>query len=375
MFFKDIIGHQEAKARLIKMVNDGRLPHALLFTGKQGSGDLPVAIAFAQFLLCSNKQSEDSCGTCPSCLKVSKLAHPDLHLSFPIYVSKTDGIKSCEDLIGDFRETVLHQPYITLNEWFNEIKSENKQPVIPTDESAAILRKLSFTSYEGHYKIVLMWLSEKMNTECANKLLKVLEEPSEKTVFILTTSEPEQLLPTILSRVQQIPFYNCTDEEIAQGLTQRYNTGKEVAQQIALLANGNFGEAIGLLQHQDENVSFLSNFQDFMRLALRFDASKALDWIEVNAKIGREKQKQFIQYALEIFRDSLMYNFGEQSLVRLSGQEKQFLEKFAPFINQKNYEQLVEEFNSNYYYIERNANPKILFMDLLLKTNELINKK
>ncbi|MBK9285229.1 MAG: DNA polymerase III subunit delta [Sphingobacteriaceae bacterium] len=375
MFFKDIIGQQEAKTRLINMVREGRVPHALMLTGKQGSGELPAAIAFAQYLLCSNQQANDSCGTCPSCQKVSKLAHPDLHLSFPIYLSKTEGIKSCDDLLADFRDSVLHQPYLNLNDWFNEIKSENKQPVIPAEESANILRKLSFTSYEGKYKIALIWLSEKMNAECANKLLKVLEEPSEKTIFILTSSAPEQLLPTILSRVQQIPFYSCTDEEIANGLRQRYNSTQEIAQQIALLANGNFGEAIALLQHQDENVSFLSNFQEFMRLALRFDAAKALDWIEVNAKIGREKQKQFIQYALEIFRDSLMFNFGDQSLVRISGQEKQFLEKFAPFINQKNYEQLVEEFNSNYYYIERNANPKILFMDLLLKTNELINKK
>jgi len=375
MFFKDIVGQKEEKHRLIKMVKESRVPHALLFSGKQGSGELPAAIAFAQYLLCSDQQENDSCGVCPSCQKVSKLVHPDLHLSFPIYLSKADKIYCCDDLLKDFREAVLHQPYLSLNDWFNEIKSENKQPVIPAEESANILRKLSYTSYEGKFKISIIWLSEKMNAECANKLLKILEEPSEKTIFILTTSNIEQLLPTIISRVQQIPFYSSTDEEITEALQKRYNTTRESALQTALLANGNFGEAISLLSHHDENVSFLANFQAFMRLALRFDAGKAIDWIEVNAKTGREKQKQFIQYALEIFRDALMYNFGERSLVRLSGQEKDFLEKFAPFINQKNYESLVEEFNSNYYYIERNANPKILFMDLLLRTNELINKK
>jgi len=188
-------------------------------------------------------------------------------------------------------------------------------------------------------------------------------------------NNPEQLLSTIRSRVQLIQFYDCSEKEISEALIKQYGTDPALASQTAILAHGSYSEACELLNTNDDSVSFLSNFQTFMRLALRFDCAKAMQWIDENAGIGREKQKQFLQYALEVFRDSLMYNYGSKDLVRLSGQEREFLEKFAPFVNQKNYERLVEEFNNNYYYIERNANPKILFTDLILTTNELINLK
>ena len=373
MLYEQIVGQQEPKNRLLKMVKEERVPHALLFSGREGCGNLPAAIAFAQHLYCTDKKESGACGSCVSCNKVSKLIHPDLHLVFPI--AKSKDVKSSDDLIKEFRETFLQNPYITLNDWFNELNAENKQPIIPVEESGEILRKLSYTSYEGSYKMMIIWQPEKMNAESANKLLKILEEPPEKTIFVLVSNNPEQLLATIFSRVQQIPFYGCSEQEIAEALVSQYKINAEVAGQVAILANGSYSEALQLLTQNEESVSFLNNFQTFMRLALKFDCSKALLWIDENASTGREKQKQFLQYGLEVFRDSLMFNYGDKSLVRLSGQEKQFLEKFAPFVNQKNYEKLVEEFNGNYYYIERNANPKILFMDLILKTNELINLK
>jgi DNA polymerase-3 subunit delta' len=373
MLYTQIVGQQEPKHRLLKMVKEERVPHALLFAGKEGSGNLPAAIAFAQHLYCKNKTNDGACGSCISCNKVAKLIHPDLHLVFPI--AKSKDVKSSNDLVKEFRETFLANPYISLNDWFNELSAENKQPIIPVEEANDILKKLSYTSYEGSYKIMIIWQPEKMNAESANKLLKILEEPPEKTIFVLVSNHTEQLLTTIISRVQQIPFYNCSEQEISEALVSNYKVNADVARQTAILANGNYAEAITLLTHNEESVSFLAHFQSFMRLALKFDPSKALVWIDENASSGREKQKQFLQYGLEVFRDCLMYNFGDKNLVRLSGQEKQFLEKFAPFVNQKNYERLVEEFNSNYYYIERNANPKILFMDLILKTNELINTK
>jgi DNA polymerase-3 subunit delta' len=373
MLYSEIIGQQEPKFRLLKMVNEERVPHALLFSGKEGSGNLPAAIAFAQHLYCKNKTEQGACGTCTSCNKVSKLIHPDLHLVFPI--AKSKDVKSSNDLIKEFREAFLAHPYMSLTDWFNELSADNKQPIIPVEEANDILKKLSYTSYEGSYKIMIIWQPEKMNAEASNKLLKILEEPPEKTIFILVTNHSDQLLATIISRVQQIPFYSCSEQEISDGLIHNYKVNADVARQTAILANGNYAEAISLLTHNEESVSFLSHFQIFMRLALKFDAGKAITWIDENAATGREKQKQFLQYGLEVFRDCLMYNFGDKNLVRLSGQEKAFLEKFAPFVNQKNYEKLVEEFNNNYYYIERNANPKILFMDLILKTNELINMK
>ncbi|MCC6372402.1 MAG: DNA polymerase III subunit delta' [Bacteroidia bacterium] len=373
MLYQQIIGQKEAKHRLLKMVKEERVPHALLFTGAEGSGNLPAALAFAQHLFCTSKTETGACGHCSPCQKVAKLAHPDLHLVFPI--AKSKDVKSSDDLIKEFREAVLHQPYLTLTEWFNELDAENKQPIIPVEQASDILRKLSYTSYEGSYKMMVIWQPEKMNNEASNKLLKILEEPPEKTIFVLVSNNPDQLLATILSRVQQIPFYSCTEEDITEALVQQFKLNTETARQTAILAHGNYGQALELLKHHDETVSFLSNFQNFMRLALKFDCNKAIAWIDECATLGREKQKQFLQYGLEVFRDSLMFNYGDRSLVRLSGQEKQFLEKFAPFVNQRNYERLVEEFNNNYYYIERNANPKILFMDLLLKTNELINTK
>jgi len=373
MQYDQITGQKEAKGRLLKMVNEARIPHALLFSGKEGSGNLPAALAFSQHLFCKEPSQAGACGKCISCNKVSKLIHPDLHFVFPI--AKSKDVKSSNDLIKEFREAFLQQPYLSLNDWFNELGAENKQPIIPVEESNDILRKLSYTSYEGTYKVMLIWQPEKMNAEAANRLLKILEEPPDQTIFILVSTQPDQLLATIFSRVQQIPFFNCSEDEVAKALVLNYKVNEDVARQTAMLSNGNYGEAIALLSHNDDNVSFLNNFQSFMRLALKFDCGKALQWIDENAGSGREKQKQFFQYGLEVFRDSLMFNFGEKNLVRLSGQEKQFLEKFAPFVTQKNYEKLVEEFNSNYYYIERNANPKILFMDLIMKTNELINLK
>ncbi|MDI1356222.1 MAG: DNA polymerase III subunit delta' [bacterium] len=373
MLYSQIIGQTEPKLHLAKMVREERVPHALLFSGKEGCGNLPAALAFAQHLYCSDKKENGPCGVCLSCNKVSKLIHPDLHFVFPI--AKNKEVKSSNDLLKEFREAFLQNPYLTLNGWFSEISAENKQPIIPVEESNDILRKLSYTSYEGSYKIMLIWQPEKMNAESANKLLKILEEPPEKTIFILVANHPEQLLATILSRVQLIQFYDCSEKEISEALMEQFNVSSEVASQTAMLAHGSYSEAMSLLNENEESISFLSNFQSFMRLALRFDCGKALQWVEENAVTGRERQKQFLQYALEVFRDCLMYNYGAKDLVRLSGQERQFLEKFAPFVNQKNYERLVEEFNSNYYYIERNANPKILFTDLLLTTNELINLK
>lgn len=373
MLYENIVGQQEAKQRLLKMVNEERVPHALLFSGKEGSGNLPAAIAFAQHLYCTEKTPQGACNVCAACQKVAKLIHPDLHLVFPI--AKSKDVKSSSDLLKEFREAVLDNPYLSLNDWFNELSAENKQPIIPVEEANDILRKLSYTSYEGSYKMMIIWQPEKMNLEAANKLLKILEEPPEKTIFVLVSNQPDQLLATIISRVQQIPFYQCSEEDIASALSRNYKLNAETARQIAMLANGNYAEAVALATQSEENVSFLANFQGFMRLALKFDCGKVLQWIDENAASGREKQKQFLQYGLEVFRDCLMYNYGERNLVRLSGQEKQFLEKFAPFVKRNNYEKLIEEFNNNYYYVERNANPKILFMDLFLKTNELINLK
>lgn len=371
MLFKNIVGQTPVKTKLLNMLHDGRVPHALMFSGPEGSGNLPAAFAFIQYLFCQNKQTNDSCGVCPSCLKVSKLIHPDLHLVFPIPLSKS--VRTSNDLLPEFREQFIETPYLTIHDWFDSLNAENKQPTIPTDEANDILKKLSYTSYEGGYKIMVIWQPEKMNASSANKLLKILEEPPEQTLFLLVCNHPEQLLATIISRVQQIQFYKIETEDIAKGLMEQFDCQPQAAKQAAMLSDGSFREAQLLLQHLDGGTAYLQNFRTFMLIALKFDAIKAVSWVDENSRIGREKQKQFLQYGLEIFRDCLMFNFGSVDLVRHSGEEKEFITKFARFVNQRNYERLLEEFNSAFYHVERNANPKILFMDLIMKTNEFIN--
>ncbi|MES2565622.1 MAG: DNA polymerase III subunit delta' [Bacteroidota bacterium] len=371
MLFKQIIGQNPVKNKLLNMLHDGRVPHALMFTGPEGSGNLLAAFAFVQYLFCKDKNEWDSCGVCPSCLKVNKLIHPDLHLVFPIPLSKN--VRTSNDLLPEFREAFIETPYLTIHDWFDNLSAENKQPTIPTDEANDILKKLSYTSYEGGYKIMIIWQPEKMNASSANKLLKILEEPPEQTLFLLVCNHPDQLLSTIISRVQQVPFYKIETEEIAKGLVDEFSCQPQAARQAAMLSDGSYREAQLLVQHLDGGTAYLQNFRTFMLIALKFDAIKAVGWIDENARIGREKQKQFLQYGLEIFRDCLMFNFGSVDLVRHSGEEKEFITKFARFINQRNYERLLEEFNSAFYHVERNANPKILFMDLIMKTNELIN--
>lgn len=373
MYFKDIIGQQEAKTKLLGMFADNRIPHALMLTGPEGSGNLLAAFAFIQYVFCTQKQEKDSCGVCPSCIKTSKLGHPDLHLVFPIAKSKE--IKTSNDLLLEFRECFLENPYITIHDWFNNINAENKQPLIPTEEASSILKKLAYTSYEGGYKVMLIWQPETMNADSANKLLKILEEPPEQTLFVLVCNHPDKLLTTILSRVQQLVFLKIDTQDITSGLVNQFGCQESLAKQAAFMCDGNYREAQLLLQQNDDEHGFLQLFRSFMMISLNFDAIKAVSWIDETARAGREKQKQFLQYGLEIFRDCLMYNFGSVDLVRLSGDEKTFVTKFSKFINHRNYEKITTEFNSSFYYIERNANPKILFMDLIMKTNELINLK
>jgi DNA polymerase-3 subunit delta' len=371
VLFKEIVGQDLVKIQLTKMVRESRVPHALMFNGQEGTGNLPAAVAFIQYLFCQNRTDTDSCNVCHSCLKTQKLIHPDLHLVFPI--NKSKDIRTSNDLIKEFRELFLETPYLTLTDWFNSLNAENKQPIIPTDEANDILRKLSYTSYEGGYKVMLIWQPEKMNSESANKLLKILEEPPEQTLFLLVCNNPNQLLATIISRVHQIVFQQLNLSTISQALVSQYQCSNSIANQTALLSNGSYREAQLLIQNANSSLEYLQLFRTFMLTALNFNPVKAISWIDENARIGREKQKQFLQYGLHIFRDCLMFNYGSKEVVNQFGEENDFIIKFSKFVHQKNYEKLINEFNSACYHIERNANPKIVFMDLIMKANELIN--
>lgn len=379
MNYTQVLGQAEAKQRLRQMVAENRVPHALLIKGPAGSGTLPLALAFASHLLCTQKSADGPCGQCSACYKTSRLIHPDLHFSIPIVLNSES--RTSEVWLENFREALLREPYLDLNDWAAETHTENKVPVIGVDEIKHLLAKLSYTSFEGQYKIVLMWLPEKMNNNAANKILKVLEEPGERTVFIMVSQQPDQLLPTILSRLQQLPLTPLNKPEIEDYLLNQRGVPAFKVAVAAYLADGNLREALALSSPDDEEVydgeadmkiDLALHFQTFMRLAFNYDYARIWQWVEDTAPLGREQHKRFFLYGLNMFRDCVMYNYGNRDLVKVEEREKQFLQKFAPFVNKDNVEKLMEEFNQGHYHVDRNANPRILFTDLFGRCHALI---
>lgn len=371
MLFKEIIGQQVIKERLVRSVKEGRISHAQLFLGPQGSGNLALALAYAQYISCGKKQEDDSCGQCLSCVKYNKLVHPDLHFVYPVALSKD--VRISTDVAVKWRETFLDNPYVTLFNWFEMLDAENKQAVIGVEESAEILRKLSLTTYEAEYKIMIIWQAEKMNPAAANKLLKILEEPPEKTLFLLVCETEDQLLRTIVSRTQLIKITKINEFDLKNALKERHNLSEGAAESTAHLADGNYAEALSLINENENAGQNLASFQKLMRASLKFDPKAVMVWIDEISVAGRERQKNFLNYSLHIMRESLILNYADASLVKLGGDEQGFVTKFSPFIHANNVERFIDELNKAHHHMERNANAKILFMDLAFKFNELLN--
>lgn len=372
MLFKDIVGQSAVKQRLIRSVKDNRVSHAQLFLGPDGSGNLALAIAYAQYICCTNKQPSDSCGECPSCIKYFKFVHPDLHFAFPIAISKEKPISTFS--LPQWREAISENPYMNLFQWYEILEVENKQGIINVDESAEILRKLSLMAYESEFKTMIIWMPEKMNASAANKLLKILEEPPEKTLFILVTENEDQLLRTIISRTQLVKINKLADAEIKAVLIEKHQLTEQDAARIAYLADGNYNHALSLLkENESENFNF-NSFSEWMRSCFRGDLIKISGWSVEMSTIGRERQKNFLGYALNAFRECLIMNYADQSIIRIEGDELDFIKKFAPFINANNCQELIAAFERSIQHIERNANPKILFLDLSIKCIDLLKQ-
>jgi DNA polymerase-3 subunit delta' len=371
MFFKEIIGQQDIKQRLVQSVASNRVSHAQLIFGHEGSGALPLAVAYAQYIHCTNRNETDSCGECPSCQKYRKLVHPDLHFVYPIALSKD--LRVSTQAIKEWRDAFLENPYLTLDEWFGKLEAENKQAVIGQEESGEILKKLSLTTFEGEFKIMIIWMAEKMNITAANKLLKILEEPPDKTLFLIVTEHEDQLLRTIVSRTQLVRIHGISDADLTAALMERHQLEKADAEKIAFQSDGNYAQARQLLERSEQAAFNLSTFQKLMRACLKFDAAKVLTLVDDLAAIGRERQKHFLSYSLDLVRESLLINYADPKLVRMAGEELAFISKFAPFIHAANGENFIEELNLALKHIERNGSPKIIFLDLAFKINELIN--
>lgn len=362
MFFKDVIGQEETKQRLIQKVNEGRIPHAQLICGPEGVGKLPLALAYARYISCTNRGATDACGVCPSCVKFSKLVHPDVHFVFPVVKSGRS-----DDYIVEWRRMVLNNPYFNLNHWLNEINAENAQAVIYTKESDEIMKKLSLKSSEGGFKITIIWLPEKMQLACSNKLLKLLEEPPEKTVFLLVSEAPDLILPTILSRTQRFNIRKIDEASIAQVLQQKYGVQQATSVTIAHLANGSFIKALETIHLNEESQLFFELFVNLMRLSYQRKIREMKLWSEQVAALGRERQKNFLSYCQRMIRENFIYNLHQKELVYMTPDEQNFSTRFAPFVNERNVIGIMNELSEAQQHIEQNVNAKMVFFDFSLK--------
>ena len=380
MRFCEIIGQDGVKDLLRQSVIDGRIAHAQLFTGIPGIGKVALALAYAQYLACPHRTTEDSCGKCASCLQYQNLQHPDLHFTFPIV--KSDAGDTCDDFVNKFRTLVASAPYFDLDDWYRELGVETKQAVIYEKESGEINRKLSLKSFGDGYKIMLIWLPEKMNVACSNKLLKLLEEPPTQTLFLLVSEEPQLLLPTILSRVQEIRVPRLSESVITEALLTRYHIlSNEDASDISHIASGSYLSAIRLVNSGSENNVFFDDFVALMRNAWlvgqKKDYSALLQlrrWsLEMSdLKEGREKQKAFLQYVQRQIRENYIYNFHCSEMNYQTTNERVFSSKFAPFINESNVDKMMDELSKAEHQIAQNGNAKIIFFDLCLQMIVLV---
>lgn len=381
MLFKDILGLDHIKNHLVSSADAGRIPHAQLFVGPEGSGTLISAIAYAQYILCKNQAGENTNGNEACNIKCNSLSHPDLHFTFP--VANNDKIKShavSNHFMEEWRQFIKEQPYGNLFDWYRALGIEKKQGQIGVDEAHDVVKKLALKSYEGGYKLMLIWMADKMNNAAANKLLKLIEEPPDKTIFILIAEDEEQIIQTIRSRCQILHFPPLAENAIANGLISR-GLLKEEALQIAHEANGNFNKALDLMNKDSEDLVFEKWFVKWVRSAFKAKGNKAaihelILWGDEVAKTGRETQKKFLLYCLAVMRQALLINYNSANLAFMKIHVEGFeLKKFAPFIHENNIQDIVDELEKAIYHIERNGNSKLILTDLSIKLTRLLHKK
>ena len=386
MLLKDIIGQEAVKREMCRSVQEGRIPHAQLLSGPAGVGKLALALAYAQYIACKHRTATDACGVCPTCLQYSKLQHPDLHFAFPI-VKVDKGAEVCDDYMSAFREMVLANPYCDADDWAQKMGEEKKQNLIYEKESSEIQRKLSLKAFGDGYKVMIIWQPEKMHIACANKLLKLLEEPPEQTVFLLVSEHPEQLLSTIQSRVQLIRVPGLPNSIVAEALQRHSQLGEAEANDIARIANGSYLQALKKADESEANKQelrdFIALFRDAYTIGVLNDPQKKYESLKrlrqwsadmTDAKVGREKQKHFLQYAQQQVRENYIRNLAQPELNYQLADERDFSVKFAPFIHNGNVEQIMNQLELAERQIEQNGNAKVIFFDLCLQMIVLIKR-
>lgn len=380
MFFKDIAGQEKVKEKLLNTVKNKRISHAWLFAGPEGNGKLALAVAYAQYLSCENRSDTDSCGECASCKKYEKLIHPDLHFVYPVVRTKKIAKPVSDDYINQWRKFILDLPYHGFEKWLEIIGVENQQAGIFAQESAEIIKKLNFKSFESEYKVMIIWIPERMNVTASNKLLKMIEEPPPKTVFILVAEETEKIINTMLSRTQLVKIPKISSESMFESIKEKYNFASEKVKEIVKISNGNFLTAGELIKNREKDIeseNFI-RFSQLMRLTYGVKVNELTEWINEISGIGRENQKRFLEYSLRLIRENFILNISPENknnIIYLTNKEEQFSEKFNTFINKNNIYDITDEFTQAYNHIERNGYNKLIFLDIALKIARLLKVK
>ncbi|MDN3675430.1 DNA polymerase III subunit delta' [Flavobacterium branchiarum] len=382
MQFSEILGQDHIKNHLIKTASTGRIPHAQLFIGQEGSGTLPTAIAYAQYILCGNSGPDNENGNTSCNLKFQSISHPDLHFIYPTVTTEDVKTKPKSlDFIQNWRNFIQETPYGGLFDWYKTLGVQNKQGEIRVEDAQEVLKSLALKSYEGGYKIMIIWMADKMNIAASNKLLKLLEEPSDKTIFILISENEESIIQTIRSRCQVLHFNGLSEQVIADALVSKENLEPNVALKIAHQAQGNYNKALHLTKNDEDEYPFEQWFVTWVRAAFKAKGNAAaiqdlITWSEQIAGLGRESQKKFLEFCIEMFRQALLLNYQAPSLVYMEPKVEKFkLENFAPFVNGNNINDIFKELSDAMYHIERNGNAKIILTDLSIKLTRLIHKK
>ncbi len=366
MKFSEVVGHHEIKQKLIHAVQNGRIPHAQLFLGQEGGGNLPLAISYAQYINCIQRTAEDSCGTCPSCVKYNQLQHPDLHFCFPI----TGSDNTSDSFMSEFHEIMRTNPYTTYIEWMEKI-SDAKAGVMNVAQANEIVKKLSLKPYEASYQVMIIWMPETMNIPTANKLLKTIEEPPNRSLIILVANNDEEMLNTTLSRVQYIKLKKLQDMDMLAALTSKFEMSFDKAREIVNVADGNYRHALRLVEMDEEEEDTTKLLQEWFRASYAMEIGKLGQVVDTISKLSREKQKSFYEYAIHIFRQSLAMNNAEE-VMRVTSNERQFLDKFSAVTQNHKIPRVIEKMEKAVYFVDRNANSKILAMNLSMDLHEAL---
>ena len=375
MYFRDVIGQEKVKEQLINAAQTGRFGHALLFLGENGYGGVSLALAFYRYLVCKNRGEKDACGACPSCIKLNNLAHPDIHFFYPVATnSKVTSKPLSAHFIEEWRQMVNEDPYFTETDWMEKLDMEKKQMLISVNDASEMLSKFSLKPYESEFQTIFIWMPEKMNAQGANRILKMLEEPPQGSLFFLVGESADSLLPTILSRLQTIKLNQISTPDLRLKLGRQFSIDSDSAGSIANLAHGDYNLA-KIIMKEGGGSDISDRFQTWMRICYKIDFAKIQDWVNEMDRLSRERQKLFCKHALNIIRNSLMMNYVNDEMVEVIGSDHQFLGKFAPFIHANNAQHFIEEVEQLIYHIERNVNGKIAFMDVTLKVCKLLRIK